>query len=149
VIVQSGSQIIARLLAGGPAVHLGIGVGSDDHPESHLSTALGADGVAGAARYRPVDVTYPHVTGGGLLLQASFDPDEAPFGWWEWCVFAAESPVTAHHELARTGVNAALLSRTAPVAALRAPQTAQGGVSAVREQGKVVLRVPLAFHITG
>jgi hypothetical protein len=111
MIVRSGSAVLARLLSSG-AVQVGLGLGSADHPESHAQTALGADGTLGAAWYRPVDPGFPAVSSDGeLVVQATFDPGEALFPVREWCVFVADGPIYAHHELVQTGDAAAMLSR--------------------------------------
>jgi hypothetical protein len=138
VITQSGSAAIVRMLASG-AVTLGIGVGSGDHPESHASTALAADGVLGAAWHRPLDPTFPAVQDdGSLLVQATFRPHEARFPWREWCLVMADGEITPHHELASTGSGAVMLSRRVPASPLH-PLPPNGPLR--------VLRVPVRFFV--
>ena len=138
MIVRSGSAVLARLLSSG-AVQVGLGLGSADHPESHAQTALGADGTLGAAWYRPADPGFPAVSRDGeLVVQATFDPGEALFAAREWCVFVADGPITAHHELAQTASGAAMLSRKLA----DSPLTLNVG----RPYHRVV-RVPLRFFV--
>ena len=138
MITRSGSQAIARLLSSG-AVFFGAGVGSGTHPESHASTALAADGVLGAAWYRPADVTFPAAQDdGSLLVQATFDAGEANFWWREWCLFLALEKITPHHELAATAAGAVLLSRRLPAAPLH---------SAPKAGGNWLLRECVRFHL--
>jgi hypothetical protein len=137
MITQSGSAAIGQLLASG-AVRLGVGVGSGTHPDSHLHSALAADGILGSCWYRGADVTFPAVQpDGSLLVQATFGHREGNFLWREWCLIMADTEIRPHHELAQAAPGAVLLSRRLPAAPLHGDP---------KSGGFWILRVPFRFR---
>jgi hypothetical protein len=137
LIVRGGTLAIGRMLMNG-SQSLGIGVGSGDWPESHLTASLASDGLLGAAWHRPLDAGFPHLDTDGhtIIAQATFDPGEACFEWTEWCLFLTDGEIIPHHELASTGAGAVMLTRSKPVDTM-----------GVKEAVTRTLRVPIRFHL--
>jgi len=91
-LTNSGRDFLATAILGQSATYFDsanayIGVGDGTTAFTQSQTDL----QGGQKIRKPMDATYPQITGNTLTFQSTFGSDEANFNWEEWAVFNAAS----------------------------------------------------------
>jgi len=92
-LTNAGTNLLAQAIEGGTytpynATHAYIGIGDSLNAFSKTNTDLQA---STNKTYKPMDATFPQVSGNIMTFQATFGTGDANYAWNEWALFNAAS----------------------------------------------------------